>query len=499
MGGPGGERGREAERRPGARPNPTERAPLDADPDAHHTLPVPIDADKDGGVTPGGTGVDRTGGGPGDGPEPAEAGELSPPFESPPAPARPGSCWTRAFLLVWQGQLVSTLGDVVYGLALGFWVLAETGSTALMGTIMAASTLPRILVAPFAGVVADRADRKWLMVWMELLRGVFVTLVGVAAFGGWLQVWMVFVAGIVIGLGGAFFGPSMGASIPDIVPPEKVVQANSAMQLVGTGAGIFGITLGGFLFQAVGAAALFLFNGLSYLFSSLLLVFARIPRVVRVGAPQHFLADLRDGFRLAWDMRGLRILVLAGAVLNFFAVIGIVLLMPLFERTEGLGAGRYGVLMGCLGAGLFAGFAATAVVPVRPAQRFRVFYGCSIIVSVTMMALPLAPFPAMIVLGVLAGAGNAVMNGFIQALVQMAVPADMRGKVLGLLGSLSTGLTPLAMALGGVLAEFIPVRVLISSCFLVTLLIFLPLALVADFRRFMSLDPAIPPSPPPGG
>ena len=409
------------------------------------------------------------------------------------------SFWTRSFFLVWQGQLVSSLGDVVYQLALGFWVLKVTGSTALMGTLMAASTLPRILVAPFAGVMADRTDRKWIMVWMDLLRGVFVTLVGVAALGGWLHVWMVFVAGIIIGLGGAFFGPSMGASIPDIVPQEKVVQANSAMQLVGTGAGIFGVTLGGFLFQAVGAAALFLFNGLSYLLSSLLLVFARIPRVVRSGAPQHFIADLRDGFHLAWEMRGLRILVLAGAVLNFFAVIGIVLLLPLFEQTEGLGPGRYGVMMGCLGAGLFAGFAATAVVPVRPARRFRVFYACSIIVSVTMMALPLVPFPAKIVLSVLAGASNAVMNGFIQALVQMAVPADMRGKVLGLLGSLSTGLTPLAMALGGVLAEFIPVRLLISSCFVVTLLIFLPLALVADFRKFMNLDPAAPPSPSSGG
>jgi MFS family permease len=421
----------------------------------------------------------------------AAAASLSPESSGTKAPSR--SFWTRPFFLVWQGQLVSSLGDVVYQLALGFWVLKVTGSTALMGTLMAASTLPRILVAPFAGVVADRADRKWLMTWMELLRGVFVTLIGIAAFGGWLQVWMVFVAGIVIGLGGAFFGPAMGACVPDLVPSEKLVQANSAMQLVGTGSMIFGSVLGGFLYQAMGEARLFLFNGLSYLFSSLMLVFARIPRVIRIGAPQHFIADLRDGFRLAWEVRGLRILVLAGAVLNFFAVIGLVLLMPLFERTEGLGPARYGVLMGAVGVGFFAGFAAAAVVPVPPARRFRIFYACSISVSVTMIAIPLVPFPAMVVLSVLTGISNAIMNGFIQSLVQMAVPADMRGKVFGLLGSLSTGLTPLAMALGGVLAEFIPVRLLIVSCFVVTLLIFLPLALSADFREFINLDPAAQP------
>ena len=73
--------------------------------------------------------------------------------------------WNRGFLLLWQGQLVSSLGDVIYEIALGFWILAVTGSTAMMGSLMAASALPRILVAPFAGVLVDRSERKWLLCW----------------------------------------------------------------------------------------------------------------------------------------------------------------------------------------------------------------------------------------------------------------------------------------------------------------------------------------------
>ncbi|EOC99754.1 MFS transporter [Caldisalinibacter kiritimatiensis] len=68
--------------------------------------------------------------------------------------------WTKDFFLLWQGQLVSALGDVVYSIALGFWVLKVTGSTALMGTLMAASVLPRVIISPFAGVFVDRSDRK---------------------------------------------------------------------------------------------------------------------------------------------------------------------------------------------------------------------------------------------------------------------------------------------------------------------------------------------------
>ena len=75
--------------------------------------------------------------------------------ENSPSPER---LWTRGFFLLWQGQLVSVLGDVVYEIALGFWVLAVTGSTALMGTLLATSTLPRILVSPSRRTCAARCS-----------------------------------------------------------------------------------------------------------------------------------------------------------------------------------------------------------------------------------------------------------------------------------------------------------------------------------------------------
>ena len=94
------------------------------------------------------------------------------------------------FFLLWQGQLVSALGDVAYELALGFWILAVTGSTALMGSLMAASAIPRVVLSPFAGVWVDRINRKWILVFMDALRGVAVVFVGISALLGWIKVWM---------------------------------------------------------------------------------------------------------------------------------------------------------------------------------------------------------------------------------------------------------------------------------------------------------------------
>ena len=92
--------------------------------------------------------------------------------------------WTLSFLILWQGQFVSTLGDAVYSIALGFWVLSATGSTALMGLLMAASTLPGVLVSPFAGVLIDRSNKKLLFILMDILRGISIIFLAAAAYKG---------------------------------------------------------------------------------------------------------------------------------------------------------------------------------------------------------------------------------------------------------------------------------------------------------------------------
>ena len=76
--------------------------------------------------------------------------------------------WNRNFLLLWQGQMVSVLGDALYDIALNFFVLELTGSTAIMGTVMALVTIPRIILGPISGVIVDRYDRKKLIV-LEIL------------------------------------------------------------------------------------------------------------------------------------------------------------------------------------------------------------------------------------------------------------------------------------------------------------------------------------------
>jgi MFS family permease len=273
--------------------------------------------------------------------------------------------WSPNFCILWQGQVVSSLGDAVYSVALGFWVLKVTGSTVLMGTLMAASTLPGILVSPFAGVLIDRYSKKHLMILMDIIRGLSIVILAISAFKRLIAIWMVFVAGILLSVCGAVFAPGVNSSIPDLVPKSKLTNANSIFLAGGTGANMFGSIAGGFLFQSFGVPLLFLFNGLSFLVSGISVLFINIP-MSKENIKRHFINDMGDGFNFMWKIRGLRYILILVAVINFFSSIAIVLFLPLFQRTPSLGAGKYGVAMACFMGGAMAGFLFSSIISIQP-------------------------------------------------------------------------------------------------------------------------------------
>jgi Na+/melibiose symporter-like transporter len=209
---------------------------------------------------------------------------------------------------------------------------------------------------------------------------------------------------------------------------------------------------------------MFLVNGISYLFSAGTEVFISVPVVHHSRERQKFFSDLREGFSFVFRNRGLRFLMVAAGIINFLASIAIVLMIPLFQRTEWLGPTRYGVTMAVFTASMILGMATTAAVQIPATRRFFLF-GLSMVLFVA----PLIAFPffgvfwPMIVCIAVAGYFNAIVNVLIQSVIQLAVPGELRGKVFGLLETMTQGLTPIGMALGGLLGEVLPLRWVIGG------------------------------------
>lgn len=394
--------------------------------------------------------------------------------------------WNKNFLILWQGQLVSTAGDAVYSIALGFWVLAVTGSTALMGTLMAASTLPGVLVSPFAGVLIDRSRKKRLFILMDFLRSACILLVAAAAWNGALKVWMVFAAGIILSLCGAVFQPGILSSVPDLVPKEKIANANSAFSVVTSGSNLIGSVAGGFLYQALGAPALFLFDGLSFLFSGGSLAFVTIPDRQKAQKVSFF-DDMKEGFRTIWRQPGLRLILLAAAMCNFCSFVGITLILPFCKETPALGAGGYGMMMGSFMGGAMLGFVLFSIVTLKPRMIVPAYLAASLVSNLSfIVGINQSVVPLMIILVAIGGFANSLINVLFMSAVQSSTAQEVRGKVMAFMSMITQGLTPFAMALGGVLGEAFPLRAVISSAFAASLLFLLFTSFSRDCRAYLA-------------
>jgi MFS family permease len=394
------------------------------------------------------------------------------------------------FLLL-QGQFVSVMGDMIYEIALGFWVLAFTGSTALMGTLMATALLPGVLLAPFAGVVVDRTNRKKLMIIMDIVRGIAIILVAAAALLGFLELWMVFLAGIILGIGGAFFGPAAMSVLPLMVPKDKITNANSLFGVANTGADILGNSLGGILYVIVGAPLMFLINGVSFLISGISIGFAKIPknRASKITS-ENFVSDLKESLKFVWKLKGLLYILLIFSIFSFLVHIAVVLLIPLFQFTPGLGAAKYGIALASFTAGVFLGMIVLSALNVHPTKRASLMLASLTVSNFCLILFALTTeFYLMAVLLLIAGLAESVVNVFILSSIQSIVPDNMMGKVMGLVGTLTMALTPLAMVTGGVIAEIFSIRTIFLVCFVSSFLVFVIMFFIPSVRRFINFDP----------
>lgn len=394
------------------------------------------------------------------------------------------------FYLLWQGNLISSLGNTIYSVAINFWVLAATGSTAIMGIIMASSIIPVVLLSPIVGVVIDRFSKKNIIVLADLLRGIFVVIIAILALKNQLEIWILLIFTILSGICLAFFRPAIVSFIPEIVRKEKYMSSNSAIELNNVAGRVAGMGIGGYLFSILGAPIMFLLNGISFLISSLFEFFMIPNKIEKVGIKEDFLKEIKEGYKYVWKFSGLRNTLFIALSLNFFAYMGLTLLVPLFYKTSNLGPTLYGIVMGIFAIGNLAGLLFTIIIKIKPAFRFRVFAFSFFGMTFTAACIPIFLwFPYMAVLAFIAGLMNMIVLIFFRTITQIVVSKDMRGRVFAVVETISNCLLPIAMIAAGFLAELLPIRQLTSSVFIFAGISSLPLLFSSECKKFINYDP----------
>jgi DHA3 family macrolide efflux protein-like MFS transporter len=386
--------------------------------------------------------------------------------EPVPDPSGSGRLLNGNFLLLWMGQTISQLGNQAYGLAVMFWLMEKTGSASLMGLLMTVATVPGVVLAPFGGTFADRHSRIRIIIVCDLIGA--ATLLGLTAVVFLapdrlnLLVGLLFVAAVVMGVNRSFFGPAVVACFPDLVPRNKLAAANSLNQFSVQASLFLGQAAGGVLYKMIGAPLLFLFDGLSFLVSAVSSMFIRLPEAKRELPPaanwqevfRGFLGQTAEGFHYVWQHRGMRDFLLSISLINFL-LMPVTVLMP-FYVTQYLhkGPGWYGFLMSAISVGAVVGFLAAGALQLKGAARARGILASLFAIPVIFGTFCFFPIPALAMAGAfLAGASVGFINVQFAAMIQGSTPKELRGRVMGLLNTLSGGLIPIGLALGGVAGD----------------------------------------------
>jgi len=373
-------------------------------------------------------------------------------------PERPERLFGRDFVLLWQGQLVSQLGNQAFLVATMTWVLEAVNSPALMGLLLMASTLPAVAFGPLAGAMADRHSRRGLIVVADLLRGLgHLGLAGMlmAAPGATSVIVLLLLAlGFASGVLGALLTPALAAALPDVVPARRLAAANSLHQMSSQAAALVGQAAGGLAYTWVGAAGLVLFDGITFIFSAACAALARVPQPTRrpsLALREHgtaYLRDVREGVAWLWERPPLRALILAFAGVNFLFT-PVFVLLPLYVKDSlGRGPEWYGFLLAGAGGGAIVG-AGLAPLALKAGGELRwSLFGigaCSAALGTNRS--PTLALVLLFAVGLLSG----ILNVRVMTTLQSSTPAELRGRVLAVTVALAGAAVPAGLGLGGLL------------------------------------------------
>ena len=260
----------------------------------------------------------------------------------------------REFALLQAGQLLSSAGSASSGIAYPLLVLALTGSPAKAGVVSFARLLPHVLFGLPAGVAADRWNRRRLMIAADGVRLVALGALAAALLAGSEAFWPIVVVAFVEGTGFAFFGAAQAGAVRAVVPRPQLPAAVGAVRAKDASVTIAGPPLGGALFE-IGRSVPFLVDAVSYALSTASLLAMRTPfQEAREVETAPLRSRLAEGFHFLWKHPFLRISSFLYGIGNF-SLPGILLVVVVAGRRQGLTGGEIGLLFAVFGCCLLVG------------------------------------------------------------------------------------------------------------------------------------------------
>lgn len=376
--------------------------------------------------------------------------------------------FSKDFTLVVIGQIISLFGNAGVRFALPLYLLNQTGSSAIYGTVTACAFIPAILLSPIGGIVADRVNKRNIMVALDFFTAAVITVFSLLMGKVSLVLLMAVTLMLLYGIAGAY-QPSVQASIPALVSPEHIMEANSVINAISSFASLLGPVLGGILYSAYGLKPVLWGCIACFFLSAVMEIFIKIPFSGQMAGSsvwktvkEDFAQSIRF-IRKDKPVVGKGLLVVCG--INLFLSAMIIVGLPymvteVLELDAALANKLYGFAQGALAAGGLAGGIGAGIF----AKKLSVQKAGNLIIACAALV-----FPAGISLMIFA---SGMVNYFVltvccfsimifstvfsiqmMAFIQTETPGNLIGKVIAVTLTVSMCAQPLGNAMYGVLFE----------------------------------------------
>lgn len=346
-----------------------------------------------------------------------------------------------------RGQAVSLVGTWMQMIAQSWLVLTLTRSSVDLGLIVAIQTLPVLLLGPYGGVIADRVDKRKLMIALQSMMGVQALVLGVLTVTGAIRFWQIAVLAALLGLNSAFENPARQSFILEIVGPEHLRNAVSLNSVLVNAARTVGPAAAGILIATVGVGVCFLANAVSFVAVVATLVTLDRTQLRPTEPAGRQAGQLREGLAYVRHTPGLAVpLVMMGLVGMLAYEFPVTL--PVIDR-ESLhgGAAAYGLMTAAMGIGAVLGGLVTAArgrLGIRPLTIASTALGVTVVLASLAPDMPLE----LLALGV-AGAASVSFMAIGNSTLQLGAAPQMRGRVMSLWFVAFQGSTPIGGPLVG--------------------------------------------------
>ncbi|MEG1294473.1 MAG: MFS transporter [Clostridium sp.] len=368
------------------------------------------------------------------------------------------------FTLVVIGQIISLFGNAILRFALPLYLLRETNSPTLFGIVTACSFLPMIILSFLGGILADRVNKRNIMVTLDFLTAGIITILFLSINTLPLVPLLLIVLMLLYGISGTY-QPTVQASIPALVTGENILSASAIVNQVGSLAGLLGPIIGGMLFGAFGIMPILIISIFCFLASAIMEIFIHIPfkkRNMDIGILAMIKADLHDSARYMKCekpilMKLIGLIAIFNLVLTAMLIVGTpILIIETLQMSDEL----LGLSQGILALGGLCGGILTAVLSqkLKLENSYRLLLLCSL--SVGAMAVPLllnlshTISYVVITIACFVIMGLATMFSIqIIAAVQTETPPELLGKVIALMMSVSMCAQPIGQAVYGIVFD----------------------------------------------